>query len=215
MIRDLSRFTDFLVREKITANQFYFLYANYLDKLEDGGKRNYIKRSGDKRHPIANVYKYVHAKLGWSEEEIEDLVARGFLRKQMEKMGYDLDNLVITTEFKMKLFAGMANFDEFWDEYPPFLTIDGKMIPIRSEKDTARKLYYERVPTVYEHEKLMRALRWAKERGDMLNMNINKFLDGDIWQGIADQMMGNEETPLSEKGVSRLGNVNEEIDFDA
>lgn len=79
MFSDFDEFVGFLCHHEITAEQFTLCYALHHDKTREerwNFDRQAYEESGDKK---ANVYRYAQDVQGWSYEDIDTLVERGFL----------------------------------------------------------------------------------------------------------------------------------------
>lgn len=203
MFPDLTKLTTFLVENNITIKQFYLLWCHYLDELQDPNatRTRFVKSPNPKNRAIANIYRYGRHD-PWTKEEITDLEKKEFIKIIDKKYGYIPDNIEITPRARRIIFTSLASFEELWLAYPPFMTINGKKIPIRTEKDKCEELYLKRIKFIFDHDKAMIATNYAVEH-DMVNQSFLKYLDGDLWRSIYDNIMPDEKDKV-EIGYSNI-----------
>ena len=79
ILDDSTAYTDFLIRQKLTTNQFYLLYLLYTERMikdKESGKLGYDK--------FSNIYKWLNAAntikgAGWVKFEIQDLIDKEYV----------------------------------------------------------------------------------------------------------------------------------------
>lgn len=120
MIEHLPRFIDFLETHDMSPSQFLLCWILYLDKREHEGRS--LPDSGP---AIANIYRFVERVAPWPDEEIRDLVQRGYLIDQnvSRKQIYP-DHLAVTDKFVGAVLATESQFEQLWDAYHPFMEND-------------------------------------------------------------------------------------------
>jgi hypothetical protein len=168
---------DFCVEHDISIEAFFFAFLLYQDKRELMGlplMQHRPKVRGEKGRPLAQVYRYHELVRPWANEDIKRLIDKGFLTEMPPKeeiehrrMGgsprYFPDYMEVTPKFADAVMATYTRFMEFWDAYPPTMMLaNGERASLRAvDRDEVEKLYYRRVLTRAEHERLMEALEWA------------------------------------------------------
>lgn len=192
MIEDLPRFIDFIGEHQMTHRQFLLCWILYLDKRQSAGDP-----LPEKGPAIANIYRFVQKVGGWSDEEIEDLVRRGYLidRGTNPQEIYP-DDLIVTEKFVTELLATRSEFEQLWDAYPAFMEAPEDYrtdkIPLKAcVKEDIEEMFYNRCNSKSRFRKMMKALTWAKKRGK-IKMGITKWLGGEYWKAHYEEM--NEDT---------------------
>lgn len=178
MIIEVS--VDFLVKHKITFEQYALCYFLYKDKYEVNkeGQRIY-KESGPS---ISNIYKYSQNIKKWTKKEIDDIVDKGFIKKIGKK--YSPDVFEITDKFVQLVFLKTSDFEHLLNLYPDRLDL-GNGRPMANLKafdyDELNRSYKSVVKTKMKHERIMIITKWAKEN-NMLNLSFDKFIKGRYWR---------------------------------
>jgi hypothetical protein len=190
MFVDINEYVHCLNRLKITANQFLLCYLLFTDqKVEiSPNKYAYVKKGTG----MANLYKYASQNTKWTKEEIDDLVAKGYLFNKNNASDIYPDYLIVTELFEKEIFIRSNAFREFWDAYPPlvpnFNHPNGPKIKLKiCDPDELEKLYIKKVATVAEHKLLMEVLFWAKEN-NQVNINIENFVKSNHWRDLKSEM---------------------------
>jgi hypothetical protein len=183
MIQDLTEYTEFLLGNKLTPKQFYVLYALALDnrrakKLPSAAQGNVL--------PMVNLWKFYQNIEQLTLEELKDLEERGYLVNRNDKGKTYADNIEVTPKFYKLVFPDQEAYDEFMDLYPGFAKKDGGgMFPLKvaTEQET-KEVYYRMIRTRADHSRMMRALRWAIKRGNVINVKVTNFLESRMWLDI-------------------------------
>lgn len=196
---------DFCVEHKISVEAFCYAYLLYLDKRRMEGLPLIQHRPsviGEKGSPMAQIYRYAELVQPWSTGALKQLIDRGFAKEmpperelENRRMGgqprYFPDYMEITPKFADAYMATYTRFQQFWDAYPA--SISGfndprDRIMLRAvDKEEVEKLYYTRVRTLVEHDRLMDAVNWGKKHGK-ITMNIKNYLAGENWKVHLEEM---------------------------
>ncbi|GAA4451006.1 hypothetical protein GCM10023189_12460 [Nibrella saemangeumensis] len=158
---------DALIRYRITPSQYVFLFLTH--------GRQY-----------AALYKYGQEGNGFSAEEIQDLIDRGFIIDLNKDGYYYVDFFVVTDEVGKDLFetdrekAGL----EFWNAYPVQLRDPdtGQIYSlVKTNKQRFLADYFLRIGHSDEkHQQVMEALYYAVDKG-MIDMTIRQWFDSEQW----------------------------------
>lgn len=192
MIEDLTAYVDFLTKYKITPEQFLLPYCLHLDEVKGEDER--FRRKSGRNRPMANLYRYATQVKVWKNDDIEHLMDVGLiesatLREAGDGKGYAPDALHVTPKFREEIFSNTTSFDEFWETYPGFIRnfenpLSGPYVTLKAvAMDEAENLYNKMVPTMVEHLRMMRVLRWAKEN-DHIRCKITNWLSSKMWRDL-------------------------------
>lgn len=181
MISDTQRMIEFMGEHDMTPSQFMLCWILHQDKKENKGE--VLPYEGK---AIANIYRYVEFIGPWPNPEIHDLIKRGYLVDKGSGPNFKPDNMEVTRKFTEAVFASIKDFERFLNTYPSFTdNFDDprkEQIPLKAvDMEKVERIFYSKVESKPEFERLMKALEWAKER-DKVNMNILNYLSGEIWK---------------------------------
>jgi len=176
MFEDLRAYKDLLVKHKITANQFLFLYLIYTQEY-------------------ATLYELVHKGHGFSPDDIQDLEKRNLiLNLNKTPNEFYADSFVVMDEFALDLFIEDTQAAlEFWETYPLLISIDFRRIPAKTVnkevffKDYTKKIGHSKI----KHDKVMEALKYAI-KNDRINMGIKKWFESEQWVEIQTELEQNK-----------------------
>lgn len=178
MIESIPDYVDFLIKHKISPNQFLFAY---LIATED----------------YANLYRYSMQGKKFTKSEVNDLVEKGFIEfegKDPNKI--TTDQFRITEKFTDEVFIEAAEAGEiFWDAYPPYFYIEDKKVPT---KTTNKELFIKKYNAfvngkLSRHRRIMKALQYAIQSG-LVNMGIEKWFTSEIWRDLEKEMNRNNQS---------------------
>lgn len=175
---DIERYTEFLIKHKMSPAQFLFLW--YL-----------LQRK------FSLLYRYCTEIRPFSKGEINDMIEKGFIEKPKEATeGLFADDFQITQKFRDLIFSQDPDlmFEEFWNAYPNFLFIDSKRVPTKGTnmedlEERYVKLIKQNLPL---HHCIMNTIEWARTRG-YLNTGILKFFESRGWEAIYSEMKSSVE----------------------
>ena len=188
---DATKLVDFLSQLKITANQYLFCHLLYTKEFDT--LRKYVTSS--------YTIKEKEYDLRFTEEEIKDLVDRGYVVKLFNKNSPS--SYMVTDKFSRKLFIEIDEAGEqLWDTYPKTLKIDGIIQSTRTcDKEEVLELYAKRIKfSLEKHKEIMILLNKYKvlvKDGRMNGMGIEKWIKGENWDVV-------KEVSLNENSWNEL-----------
>lgn len=131
----------------------------------------------------ASLYSYEELNQGFTHEEIQDLVSKGYLEKTNKSSNY-IDAYNVTEKFSESLYNAdpSAAGEEFWEAFPPYIVIDGKRIPAKTlDRDKFINDYGKKVGRFKKvHLEVMDALRYAASH-NMITMGMEKWFLSYQW----------------------------------
>lgn len=178
LLDDPVNYVDFLCKNKLKPNQFLLLYLLYTEKMVKSGTTLKFTKGG-------LIYKWSNEGAGWTKDEIKDLVAKEYVISLSTDYAYD--QLILTSKFVDLMFInGGEAFEELLELYPDTFSINGQTIFTKTiDLDEQEKLYVKAIKNSQsKHEEVKKMLIFAKEKGGLLNLKIDKFISGKIWEAI-------------------------------
>lgn len=166
MIINIEQLVPILVEHQITANQFLLMYLTHLKAFTE-------------------VYRLTNEGKSWTQEEIDDLIDRGLVHNFNSGDNLYLDQLVISDDFVTEVFGSreVERGREFWEAYPDFIRLDGKLCSARNyPQDRFFSDYYKKIgydPIL--HYEVVKAVNWGK-RNHMISMGLVKFFETAQWE---------------------------------
>ncbi len=179
LLNEPENYVDFLCKNKLKPNQFLLLYLLYTEKMVKQGASLKFTKGG-------LIYKWSNEGAGWTKDEIRDLVSKEYVISLSED--YAFDQLILTSKFVDLMFInGGEAFEEFLELYPDTFKINGgpPIFTKTVDLDEMEKLYVKAIknsPT--KHAEVKEILAYAVEKGNLLNMKIDKFISGKVWESI-------------------------------
>ncbi len=176
MIDDVNAYVDFMVKHKLSTNQFLLLMLLHTE--------SYFKsQKGLKYKTVGNIYKWSKEGKGWSEQEIEDLINKDYLFgiKSQQVNGtitYSIDQLILTQKFSDIMFVNSTfAFEEILEIYPDTFQINGQVVFNKSgDLDKVQQNYFKLIKgNTVKHEEIKNIITYAKERG-LCNYKLENFL---------------------------------------
>lgn len=181
---DDQKALDFLVKHKITPNQFLFLW---------------LRMAPDEIQGYARLLRYIKEVRGFTEWELMDLREKGWIfydeekAKKMVKSGEDhrfILDMHFPTKRAFKTFwldfhiAG----EELWNAYPNTLNIKGSLVPAKTcDKEELAKKYAKIIKyDKSSHQKILELLKKAK-MANAISLGIEKFVDSRHWEYLASE----------------------------
>lgn len=178
MIDDVNAYVDFMVKHKISTNQFLLLQLLHEETMFKEVKSNSLRFK-----KIGNIYKWSKEGKGWTEQEIEDLIAKDYLfgiksKQTNGTITYSIDQLILTQKFSDIMFVNSNfAFEEILDIYPDTFQIQGQTVFTKSgDLDKVQQNYFKLIRgNTVKHEEIKYIITYAKERG-LCNYKIENFL---------------------------------------
>lgn len=164
MFIEIEGYIEYLVKHKMTPNQFLFLYL---------------------RHTLDTdiLEKYIEGVRAWKREEIYELVNRGYLDNVNSEGEDNSEAFFVTPKFVQEMFVELEEAGEqLWEAYPPFFFIDGRRCAARTcDKEWLEKTYGKRIKQNRgKHEKILRLVKKLKAE-NKISMGIEKFVTSEQW----------------------------------
>lgn len=199
MISDIDKLIEFLAEHNMNLRQFILCWILYDDKRRHG-KNLPVEGSS-----IANIYRYKELIGPWPDEEIHDLVQRGYLFDRGSGKNYYPDQVEVSDKFVEAVFATIEDFEKFVSAYPSFVENfnDPRKgdIPLKAvDMEKVERIFNQNVNSKMEFRRLMKALEWGK-KNDEIKMNILNYVSGEIWKQHLKKMK--EDAPeIEEKTIN-------------
>lgn len=170
MFTDVERYLNFIIENKLTQAQFLFLYLIYRKKVDCIKK--YKAAFPNEENSMIGKY------------DKQDLLDRGFI-ESVGEAGMTADYILGEKFTKLFLKDVFNATEEFVKEYPGFVQIQGKAIPlITMDRYKLANIYGERIDySVEEHLEVVKDVKFARAK-DMLSSSIENFVRGEVWQKI-------------------------------
>jgi len=176
---DIERYIEFIVKHKMTQEQFTFLYLLYYSTIDE-----------KKAHALVKKYK------GWigvdkmlSDSAREDLIAKELIKRtdHTDKFG----SFVIMDKF-LEAFVDLEHAArESWNLYPGFSKNNGVLYTLKSfDFERYKRLYGQAINlSYYEHKEVMLDLQYGKTNG-LLTYKIENFVKGKGWLDLREFRLG-------------------------
>lgn len=169
MVYPLDKYVDVLLKLDISPIQVLFCQIIY-----------------ERRHDL--LYKIAQEGQIFPKAYLADLEKKGLIidtnPSNHSKYAdfYEVTDKFIDAFYKVSTTDG----EEFWNAYPPYITIDGKKIPSKAtNKEELVRWYHKHIGSLYDHSKVMAALEYAKNN-KLVAMRIDKWLQSeafvDLWE---------------------------------
>lgn len=189
ILSNVTDYTEFLIKHKLSTNQFLLLYLLYTEKMvkTKTGKVSYSEGTC--------LYKWQAKGKGWSQPEIEDLVDKEYLVAFTKSYsvqgstltGYAIDDLILTQKFYDIMFISTEHaFEELLEIYPDTINVSGTIVFTKSgDLEKVAEGYSKLIRnSITAHEKVKQLMSYAKERG-LCNMKLDKFLTKGVLDSIS------------------------------
>ena len=169
---DVKELTEVLIEHDLTIEQFYILLL-LRDVSKEGGNndvaKNYINKFGM-----------------FSGHDIQALLDKDYVT-DFNSPGETFFYHFMANPIKTKsIFLDDDLFDELWNEYPPYLLIQNKQIPSKSDGYDEIKVVYLKMirRSLKTHEKVMKALRFYKQSESFAKIKLMNFIKSKEWENI-------------------------------
>jgi hypothetical protein len=168
---DILDIVDILLKLRLTANQFLFMFLKHKKKDEQ-------------------LYRYLQDVKALTENEMYDLEERGFIVNINSKANeYWADRYLVTQKFVKELEQDSEYAEEFWGVYPGFCLINTSKAPLKGiNKDDFLNKYTSFVKKdELLHKRIMKSLRYQKGK-DELKIRIDKWFDSRTWESVEEEI---------------------------
>ena len=130
----------------------------------------------EKYNNLAKMYSNKFNKKLANEDIKQSLIKKGLIVIK--------DNMPELTNKSEKMFISLFGVDTFISNYPSFVVINNKNIPLKTTNlMELKKAYCERVVTVEQHKEILLDIKFGKTN-NMLNMSIVNFIESEFWNSI-------------------------------
>ena len=176
LIVELNTILNLMINYKLTESEIMLIYLTFLAQDEQGNHTEYfvkwLSNGGQERlRPL-----------------FESLKEKGIIRKNYNPDSYIPNEIEFNQNFIKSWIKNTGELGkELFDSYPPFLTSNGKMLPLRN---IAKKFYsldefyfhYGAAikHSIETHKKVMELLEWGKENGH-IKYSILEFVASKKW----------------------------------
>lgn len=155
---EINTILNLLIQYNLTADELLLVYLTFLAQDEEG-------------HPEYFAKWFSNGGSDQLRSLFESLKEKGIILKNYNPKSYNPNDI----EFNKNFLKGWIKISgqlgkELFDEYEPFLYINGKYCPLRniSKKFTSLEEFYFHYSStighsVEKHKEVMELLRWAKE----------------------------------------------------
>jgi hypothetical protein len=179
ILEDEKEYVEFLVKNKLSTNQFLLLYLLYTERMcKSKGGASYTK--------AGNLYKWMVEGKGWNNEEIEGLIKLDYVIGFKDGKGYAIDQLILTEKFFDLMFIETEDaFNEILELYPDRMIINNqttftKAGDLSKVADNYAKMIRNNLK---KHEEMKELIKYAAERG-LCKYKIENFLSKGVIDAI-------------------------------
>jgi len=122
------------------------------------------------------------------KKEIIDLIDRDFIRFTFDDKEdkYNVDNFEVSSKFLKDLGININLFEEFWQEYPKFIFVNGIEYPAKStDYEELEKKYLKLINnSKTKHKEIIEKLQQFKSTNTYALMGIEKFVGSRQWDNL-------------------------------
>jgi hypothetical protein len=171
ILDDVTEYVNFLVKHKLSTNQFLLLYLLFTEKMvKDGnGKLKYTQGG--------SIYKWVAEGKGWTSAEVDDLYQKGYVIP-VQKGSYQPDQLILMPKFSELMFIDMdMAFEEILEVYPDTIMVQGDSFLTKTGDLEKVAQEYRKIikGSLKLHEEVKQLIIFAKER-KLIKSKLENFL---------------------------------------
>lgn len=188
MIENTKEYVDFLIKNKLSCNQFLLLHLLYTERMyKIQNKVTYTQAS--------SLYKWIsEGKYTISVVEIDDLIKLEYVFGIKQSNKYEIDQLILTEKFFNLMFVNLDAFDEILDIYPDKFFINNQTVFTKAgDLDKVATNYLKLIKgSLSKHEEIKKVIIYAKEKG-LCNYKLENFLSKGVIDTIIKDMEENYE----------------------
>lgn len=186
---EISRILNILTKYGLTADELLLVRLTFLARDEEG-------------HPEYFKQWYSNGGKEQLKTLFESLQNKGIILKSYNPKGYVPNDIEFNKNFlKSWQKNSLEMGEELFNEYPPYIRINGSYIPIKDVSKRFASLndffffYSKEIGHDPEkHEEVMKILRWAKENGQC-NISLLNFVISHQWQALQELKENPEIVP--------------------
>lgn len=184
MIENTKEYVDFLIKNKLSCNQFLLLHLLYTERMyKIQNKVTYTQAS--------SLYKWIsEGKHTISVVEIDDLIKLEYVFGIKQSNQYEIDQLILTEKFFNLMFVNLDAFDEILDIYPDKFYINTQTVFTKAgDLDKVAANYLKLIKgSLSKHEEIKKVIEFAKER-NLCNYKLENFLTKGVLDTIIKDMV--------------------------
>jgi len=171
MIQNVKEYTDFLVKHKISPNQYFFM-----------------RLIAEENWAPLTIYQEKNRK--FLHSEIGELIDRGLVIPPKDPKETDVSYYSVSDKIRkeLRLDSDPSPGYEFWDAYPPSTWINGQRVYLKQlDKEEFIEYYNNEVHgSLSRHRDIMRALQHGKNL-DEVKSRIDRWLKGEVWKPLLEE----------------------------
>lgn len=179
ILENEKEYVDFLVKNKLSTNQFLLLYLLYTERMcKSQGKTTYTK--------VGNIYKWIAEGKAWNHEEVEELIKLNYVIGFPINGKYQIDQLILTEKFFDLMFIDTEDaFNEILDLYPDRMIINNQTTFTKAGDLSKVAENYAKLirNNLSKHEEMKKLVKYAAERG-LCKYKIENFLSKGVIDAI-------------------------------
>lgn len=172
---EINTILNLLITYNLTADELLMVYLTFLARDEEGHPEYFAKwfnNGGSKQ--LRDIF--------------ESLKSKGIIHKDYNPSTYDPNVIEFNKNFLKSWIKNSGELgQELFEEYPPFLSSNGKLLPLRNiakKFNTLDEFYFAYSSAIKhnpeKHKEVIDLLRWGKENGK-INYGICEFVISQKW----------------------------------
>jgi len=173
---EILQWINLLLKHRLTANQFVFIYLKVRQKDEA-------------------LYRYLETTRPLSEKELHDLEKRGLIiNANRSANDYWADQYLVADAFAEIIDPFLAMAEEFWNLYPNTPS-HGKRKTLLKAVEKVEFLFNYAFAVMLDnrvHHSAMRALRYLLGKGEV-SMRIDLWFENKKWETVEDELAAMRE----------------------
>lgn len=178
----ISEWVNLLLKHRLTANQFIFLYLKV-------------------RHKDEALYRYLETTRALSEKELNELEERGLIiNANVSANDYWADQYIVAEGFVNIIDPYLHMAEDFWNLYPS-MPLDGKRKTLLKPVDKIEFLFAYAFAVMLDnqiHAAAMRSLRYLIGKKEV-NERIDRWFEDKKWQATEVEISSIREAALQAK----------------
>ena len=167
-----------MITYSLTADELLLIYLTFLAQSEEG-------------HPEYLAKWFSNGGKAKLKDLFNSLKEKGIIHKDYNPTQYTPDDIEFNKNFLKSWLKNSGKMGkELFDAYPPFLNINGKMVPLRTfakKFNCPDELFFHYSSQIKHnpqtHADVMDILNWAKEH-NQINFGITEFICSHKWEDL-------------------------------
>lgn len=179
---EISEWVNLLLKHRLTANQFIFLYLKV-------------------RHKDEALYRYLETTRALSAKELNELEERGLIiNANVSANDYWADHYIVADGFAKIIDPFLQMAEEFWSLYPS-MPLDGRRKTLLKSVDKIEFLFAYAFTVMLDnqiHASAMRALRYLIGKKEV-NQRIDVWVEEKRWRTTEKEISSIREAAFQSK----------------